>query len=144
MSELTREQAKTETWECMGKRLMRSGKVSTAWLDASGEEVYFRKVTGSPGRTYQLDVARDEDQIVIFGPVQWVGTFDADDPRRLEWEAKERADMAQLERDRMVAKDKTESAIADLVAPLREIYKRQVGPQRRAAFLMVVTEMVTR
>lgn len=136
----------TETWTCAGRRGMAgSTKVFYAWRDADGKEREFDKLKGQAGRRYEVDVAyKPEDRCSVMLNVRYVDALPLDDPDRIAWEARERADLARIERDRLEAKDAEESALTDLVAPLREQYRRQFGPARKAAFLAVVIEMVTR
>ena len=135
----------TEEWLCMGRRAVTGNKLRYAWLDPTGRELLYAKVKGIVGRRYSVEVDRsDPETMTVYGGATYVDSLAIDDPRRVEWEAIERSDMAEIERDRIEAKDAKESALADLCAPLHELYRKQVGPHRRAAFLAVVTEMITR
>lgn len=139
------EEGTKETWTCMGRRL-RNGKVFYAWDDGQGGDTrYFQKLKGQPGRRYTVTVYdRTDDGLSVSQANTYVGSLDADDSKRIEWEALERSDMAQKEVESIEKRDKDHSALADLCAPLHDLYRKQVGPSRRAAFLAVVTEMVTR
>lgn len=140
------EEGTKETWTCMGRRL-RNGKVFYAWDDGQGGDTrYFQKLKGQPGRRYTVTVYErdDEGALSVSQSNAYVDSLDVDDPKRIEWEAIERSDMTQGAIDSIEKRDKGVSALAELCAPLHDLYRKQVGPSRRAAFLAVVTEMVTR
>ena len=134
----------TERWTCMGRRLMRGDKVYYAWLEPGGETYHYAKVRGRPGRTYDASVARTDENVTVYGEPQYVETLPADDPRLVAWEAEERTALTRLERIRIQRNDEREHRLDELAAPLRELYRKQVGPDRRAAFLAALTELVTR
>jgi hypothetical protein len=130
-----------ETWTCMGRRLDVKGKLFYKWLNAAGEEAHYDKLKGQPGRRYGVQRKVDGTSVLI--QPRWLNER-ADEADVAKWEAQDRADAAELERNRLEAKDAKDSELHNLVFPLRELYKRQVGPGRRAAFLAIVIEMMTR
>lgn len=141
-----------EEWICTGRRLNTSGKIVYGWVNPAGRHMNFGKVKGQPARRYTIDAeyvdapdaSPDEQEVIVYGEPVWVGPLPVDDDRRLEWEAADRVTMARHEVLRMAAADAKDSAVSALVAPLRDQYRKQVGPARRAAFLALVIEMVTR
>jgi hypothetical protein len=149
------EATETDRWLCLGRRLGSKGKLVTAWtpwrgsLDATAtdthddEVMFFAKFDGQPGRLYDVQIGeRDEDGLVVKGRPSYVETLDADD--RLEFELADRTAGISLEVNRQEARDKKDSALTDMVAPLREAYRKKITPSQRAAFLALVQEMITR
>ena len=148
MSKNTNTERTTERWVCAGRRMSTKGAVLHAWYQLDDVErehlLAYAKVKGVAGGIYDVEVARDGDACVVYGDPSYVESLDHDNPERIEWEARERVDLTLIEQRRMEKNARSDSSLAELVAPLREQYAKQVGYARKAAVLAVVTELITR
>lgn len=136
-----------ETWVCAGRRTGKGNKILYLWFSEDVEpdvELYYGKVKGHVGGRYTISVDRTADSRIVYGTPRYLGALSIDDPKRISWEVDERVEMSLIEADRMETRNAKDSALKDACEPLRVLYRKQIGGHRRAAFIAMVIEMVTR
>lgn len=132
----------TERWLCIGKRLMANDKLATGFLDAAGERLFYVKCRGVAGSYYDVSVTRADGKCTMHGAPQYVEQHE-DAAYRAQLRAEERVDELIAERDRAEARAKRTTELRALCEPLRELYRKQVGWPRKAAFLSLVQLMIS-
>jgi hypothetical protein len=132
----------------IGKRLTVHGKLLPAFEDQDVHvSVLDVKVYGGIGSTYRIvhEIAGSRAYTTgQYGP-RWIAGPEQGDPRLAEWALRARLDALQLEHTRAEKRSASDGdAFRGACAPLRALYQKHVGYGRRAAFLSLVMEEVTR
>jgi hypothetical protein len=112
-----------ETWTYAGVRVSSDGKREHAWLDASGEERFFRRTGASMAVSshYTVQVTRrDDGTITIHGTPVYAGPAADEATRRGLW-AEHTAAQTRLELIRAERNAARRNALDEALAPLLEV-----------------------
>lgn len=138
-----------ERWVYVGVRLGKSNAKVHAWIDTTGEEMWFAKLKGAIiGGIYTVKVERGPDgkfQSVLLG-VDWTSERETDTAKLAEWHAANRLTEAVLTKQRNEAKAKQHDEFDDAIAPLRDLFQRtaRTSTQRSAFVAMVIDHLYRR
>lgn len=143
---MTDERGTTEVWTYTGRRVLADGKVGHVYLDPSGAEVAYSKVSATViGGHYEVRVVREGDGVSVLGAkARYVGMPDeVDAVQRARWAAEDRAVVAADMMRKREAKDARESR--DLGGmTLNEVAMLAYGlpaPQRNALMGQVMAKL---
>ncbi len=140
-------EAKEEQWTYLGIQIW-GGKKTFAFETPAGEKGYSKPGLpgyARPGSIFKVTVERDGDTTSITtagaNKPAYVAMID-DDDRRVRLEAASQAVETQIRMERKAKADMSDSALRELLAPLKAEYRRRnkVG---RAALLGVIYEEIT-
>ena len=138
----TEQETRTEVWTYLGARW--TGTLEHLYQDSTGENHYFNKALTrqSPGARFTMTIKADTGSVYFKGegvaPVYI--DFDPLVDRSL-LEVKHRTALTQARMAKQAKADMSQSALADLLAPIAQEYGGRNGTGR-AALLGVVIEII--
>lgn len=128
-----------EHWVYGGTRVGLKDKKFAAWIDPSGEELYFpyasRYIVGS---IYTFSVLREGDQISRRPQGEYVGRSD-DNELRTTLHARHRAAETALDEIRRQRADKRDDPLDDAIEALASLVRAVPSPQRQAFAVYLMT-----
>jgi hypothetical protein len=134
-----------ELWTYAGVRLGQGGKKLHAWQDASGEEMWFGKLTAhAVGAEYEVLVERDDEGKfrTVSVPAKFAGSRCDDADLVAKWQTEQRLAEAKLARDRAERKIRTDPDAFELaIQPLRALRAKSCRTRAdRVAFTAMVLD----
>jgi len=141
--EQTTDDRTDEIWTYAGRRASK-GKRFYAWQDPHRRERYYAKLPAiTIGGRYAVTVAREGEQVSVYGEARYTGQ-PVDDRARREMEALDIAAMAILAARARERNDARRKALDDAVRPLADIAAKLKFGHERDAFLAYVIRRLTR
>lgn len=95
-----------------------------------------------PGSVFSISATDDSAQQVTPGTERFVGHW-PDEQQVLQWKAHHEAWKAHWEEEAQRKKLKDHDPIAELLAPLRDAYRKTMSKSRRAALLARIITYIT-
>lgn len=146
MEEATGPKPAEETWTYAGRvALVKPRKLVHCWVDGSGtERLYPGRKTFAIGRRYTARVTRDGERVTLYGDPEpdWRAEKAGQDDR-LKWEARDTANAAAHQGERLHKAAKAARALAEVLEPLRKTYQT-TNPQGRRAIIAEVLTILQR
>ncbi len=140
--EQTTDERTDEIWTYAGRRAFK-GKRFYAWQDPHRRERYYAKLPAiTIGGRYTVTVAREGEQVSVYGEARYTGP-PVDDRARREMEALDIAAMAILAAQAREHNDARRKALDDAVRPLADIAAKLKFGHERDAFLAYVIRRLT-
>jgi hypothetical protein len=126
-----------EVWTYAGRRASK-GKRFYAWQDPHRRERYYAKLPAiTIGGRYTVTVAREGEQVAVYGEARYTGQ-PVDDGTRREMEALDIAATALLAAQARERNDARRNSLDDAVQPLADIAAKLKFGHERDAFLAYV------
>ena len=126
-----------ETWLYAGQRLGDNDKPYHVWVDETGEELYYTKLTGGmPGQAYAVDVDRTGDTIRAGRPRYLAEQTErtATDAQLERWVAEHQAARQTLESKRLEKAAAADTELEQALETLRRYRGRLKSYAKKGAF----------
>lgn len=109
----------TERWVCAGRRIVKGGKLATAWWDGE-RELLFAKTPGTIGATYDVEVTREGDRVSMRGKPTYVATVEIpNDDQVSGWKVEDADAYHEIETKRAEKRAAEDDAVQDALDVLR-------------------------
>lgn len=132
-----------ETWTCQGRDINAKGKVFYTWsTEEDGEVLYYDKLRGSLGHTYEVEVVREPGNVKVYpDTLKWVGQADMTEEDLLRFRARDEYASSERARKSALTKAEKDPLFPELFQVLRAASTRMTRAERRALAVRIMEEL---